>query len=108
MHTLRVRFKVWQVMAIAALVAVLLAPIIWRQNFCLRMAAMHAQEELAARAQVLRVKTLFEQQLALFVAQQHAGLRSRYQRVAFRPWEPLPDDPSPEFGGIASYSQRFE
>jgi hypothetical protein len=40
MRCLRVRFKVWQVMAIAALVAVLLAPIIWRRDFCLRMAAL--------------------------------------------------------------------
>jgi hypothetical protein len=100
MRYLRVRFKVWQVMAIAALVAVLLAPIIWRRDFCLRMAARQAHEESVARAQAQRAKTVVEKLNALSAALHHAHLRSRYEGVASRPWEPLPYDPfsTPSYG----------
>jgi hypothetical protein len=103
MRFLRVRFKVRQVMVGVALLAVLLAPVMWRRDYCLRMATRHAREEARARSEMRSARTVGAQQIALITAIQHGWLRSRYQRVATRPWESLPDDPAdtPCYGSIS-------
>src|SRR4051812_48925187 len=88
----RGRFTVRQVMVVVTLIAVLLAVVIRRRDYCLRMAARHTQEAASARAELRSARTALAARMALEVASRHAELRSRYQRVASRPWESLPDD----------------
>jgi hypothetical protein len=86
----RVRFTVRRVLVAVAWIAILLAvtgPLLRRRDYCLRMAARHAEAEARARA------AMRSQRSAIGAAPRHAELRSKYQRVAARPWESLPDDP---------------
>jgi hypothetical protein len=85
----RVRFTVRRVLVAVACIAVLLAvtrPLLRRRDYCLRMAANHAEAE----AHLAAMRSL---RSAINAAPRHAELRSKYQRVAARPWESLPDDP---------------
>ena len=90
----RVRFTVRQVLVAVALLAVLLAVVIRRRDYCLRMAARHAQQEARERADSWSTRSARSALNArMAVAARHAELSSRYRRVASRPWESLPDDP---------------
>jgi type II secretory pathway component PulJ len=89
----RVRFTVRRMMVAVTLVAILLAVVIRRRDYCLRMAARYAQEEARTRSDLQSARALGPAMLAVHVAAQHGELRRRYQRAASRPWEPLPDDP---------------
>src|SRR5262245_9444994 len=90
----RLRFTLRQVMVAVTLVAVLLAAGIRRRDYCLRMAARHAQDEARGRAVLRSARAIATALLAANVVDNHAELRSRYQWAASRPWESLPDDPS--------------
>src|SRR4051812_31590545 len=95
MRPLRVRFTIRQAMVALTLVAVLLAVVIRRRDYCLRMAARHAQQESRERADSRLTRSVSSALTArMAVAARHAELSSRYRRVVTRPWESLPDDPS--------------
>jgi hypothetical protein len=86
----RVRFTVRRVLVAVAWIAVLLAvtgPFLRQRDYCLRMAARHAEAEASERA------AMWNQRSAIHAALLHTKLRLEYQRIASRPWESLPDDP---------------
>ncbi len=94
----RLRFTVRRMMIAVAVVAVGLAVVVgWtRSVFCLKRAAWHAVHEARLRADGRMLAShslLIRANLADSDAAEHARLRARYQYVASRPWEPLPDDP---------------
>jgi hypothetical protein len=93
MKRLPVRFTVRQMMVAVTLVAVLLGVVIRRRDYCLRMAARHAQEEARVRFDRQSARSRLVLLSAFAIEERHAALRSAYQRVAARPWESLPDDP---------------
>jgi hypothetical protein len=93
MKRLPVRCTVRQMMVAVALVAILLGVVIRRWNYCLRMAAWHAQEEARVQFDRQSARSRLVLFSAFFIEERHAALRSAYQRVAARPWESLPDDP---------------
>ena len=89
----RLRFTVRQAMIAVTLVAVLLAVVMRRRDYCLTMAARHTQQEETARAAGRVARSKLVALRAWVVAGRHAELRWKYQQVASRPWKPLPDDP---------------
>ena len=96
MRVPRVRFTVRRVLLTVAWMAVLLAvivPLLRRRDYCLRMTARHAQNETQARSDSQSARAIGEALLALEAAHLHTEVRSKYQRVASRPWEALPEDP---------------
>ena len=67
-----------------------------RRDYCLRRAAWHAAREANLRAEEWRLAQhtlLIAANLTQVNANKHARLKSIYQRIAWKPWEPLPDDP---------------
>ncbi len=93
-----VRLTVRRMMIAVAIAAAVLGVVrLWqRRDYCLRRATLHARWETVRRAdeQSLAQNTLFiAANLAQADADEHARLSSLYQRIAYRPWEAMPDEP---------------
>jgi hypothetical protein len=96
-----IRFTVRRMMIAVAVMALMFgAARLWqRRDFCLRRAALHARWEASRRADewtLARNSLLIAANLAQADADEHARMKSIYERIALRLWETLPDDSFPE------------
>src|SRR5271163_982343 len=95
MRVPRARLTVLGMMIAVAIVAAVFG-VIRRTNYCLSRAAFHARWDESRREderQSARHTLVIAANLAQADAEEHARWRSMYQKLAWRPWEPLPDDP---------------